>query len=136
MVSFLSKRAVFLLAALLAAVPASAQTPTWKPLGPFGGSVPTLTVDPTAAGGLYATLGPQGVFRSRDGGGSWAPIHGGETRGNVAVDPSRPATLYLAENGVQKSTDGGDHWSDLGLRADVLAIAVDPARPSRLYAAS
>jgi photosystem II stability/assembly factor-like uncharacterized protein len=135
MVSIFLKRAAFLLAALLTAVRLDAQTPTWKPLGPFGGSVQTLAVDPSDAGVLYVTLGQQGVFRSRDGGRSWTAVHDGVTRGNVAVDPSRPGTLYLAENGVQKSTDGGDHWSDLGLRADVLAIAVDPARPSRLYAA-
>ena len=50
---------------------------SWTPLGPFGGSVQTLTVDPSAAGALYASLGAAGVFRSRDGGGHWLPSTAG-----------------------------------------------------------
>jgi photosystem II stability/assembly factor-like uncharacterized protein len=131
-----SLKIVLLLAAgLLTAGPSTAAG--WTPLGPFGGSVQTLTVDPGDARVLYATLGAQGAFKSADGGATWNPIHAGTAEGNVAVDPSRHGTLYLASGGVQKSTDGGAHWTDLGLKAyGIVAVAVDPARPSRLYAAS
>ena len=126
---------LLLLAGLLTAGPSTAAG--WTPLGPFGGSVQTLTVDPGDARVLYATLGAQGAFQSVDGGATWVPLHAGVAEGNVAVDPSRHGTLYLASGGVQKSTDGGVHWTDLGLKAyGIIAVAVDPARPSRLYAAS
>jgi photosystem II stability/assembly factor-like uncharacterized protein len=124
-------------AALLAGTAARATSSVWTPLGPFGGSVQTLTVDPGDARVLYATLGAQGAFKSADGGATWVPLHAGVAEGNVAVDPSRHGTLYLAPGGVQKSTDGGAHWTDLSLKAyGIVAVAVDPARPSRLYAAS
>jgi photosystem II stability/assembly factor-like uncharacterized protein len=127
----------FLLAAVTSAVAAgAAATPAWTPLGPFGGSVATVTVAPSAASTLYATVDTQGAFRSADGGVSWTPIHGGTAVSNVAVDPTRPATIYLATDpgGLQKSTDGGAHWTLLepttfGARA----IAVDPVRAARVY---
>jgi photosystem II stability/assembly factor-like uncharacterized protein len=112
----------------------AAPAPVWVPLGPFGGSVLTLTAVPSNASILYATLGQQGAFRSADGGVTWAPIHAGITTGNVVVDPTRPNTIYLAADGVQKSTDGGAHWTDLHLKHYVTSIVVDPSHPSRLYA--
>jgi photosystem II stability/assembly factor-like uncharacterized protein len=127
--------ALFLLLAA-AAVPARAVTSSWVPLGPFGGSVDTLAVAPSAAGTLYATLGPQGAFRSTDGGVSWTPIHAGTAAGKVAVDPTRPDTIYLATipGGLQKSVDGGGHWTTLTPPVEqVTAVAVDPVRASRVY---
>jgi len=125
---------VFLLAAVASAGAAGAAT--WTPLGPFGGSVATVTVAPSAAATLYATVDTQGAFRSADGGVSWIPIHGDTAVSNVAVDPTRPATIYLATDpgGLQKSIDGGAHWTLLepttfGARA----IAVDPVRAARVY---
>jgi photosystem II stability/assembly factor-like uncharacterized protein len=126
--------AVFL---LLLGVPAFAASPPWTPLGPFGGSVETLAVAPADARALYATLGPQGAFRSADGGLTWTAISTGTTTSNVAVDPTRPGTIYLATSpgGLRKSIDGGGHWTPLAIPVTrVQAVAVDPARPSRLYA--
>jgi photosystem II stability/assembly factor-like uncharacterized protein len=126
-----------LLAALLTAVSARAAAPAWTPLGPFGGSVETLAVAPGDGRALYVTLGPQGAFRSGDGGLIWTAISTGTTTSNVAVDPTRPGTIYLATSpgGLRKSTDGGGHWTPLAIPVTrVQAVAVDPARPSRLYA--
>lgn len=132
------KRAVFILAALLAGPAARAASPSWTPLGPFGGDVSALTLNPSNPRELYATLVDHGVFKSTDGGTTWSSLPCGLATGNLAVDPSRPGTLYLATaEGVRKSTDGGAHWRLLALRAPaVRSVAVDPARPSRLYAAT
>ncbi|HEY4565369.1 MAG TPA: hypothetical protein VIJ36_20505, partial [Thermoanaerobaculia bacterium] len=133
-----AQRAVpVLLCLLVLATPSFAAA--WKPLGPFGGTVFSLTVAPSDPHRLYA-VAKEGVFRSTDGGGSWTAIRP-DAGSNVAVDPTRPDTLYLGiqtggePGGVQKSTDGGAHWTGLPLKSfAVLSVAVDPARPSRLYA--
>ncbi len=139
-----AKRTVLAVAALLAvgsarAAHATATSPPWTPLGPFGGIVRTLSADPAHSGTVYATT-PGGIFKTVDGGGSWKSIYIGIPASNVAVDPVHPATLYVAANGpiLLKSTDGGVHWapSASGLLPDPVfvprQVAVDPALPSRL----
>ncbi len=129
-----------LLAAAVAtaiAAPAASAATSWTPLGPFGGSVQTLTVAASDPRTLYASLNAAGLFRSADGGLTWTPIHAGTALSNVAVDPSRPATIYtyFDPGGLQKSTDGGGHWTPLTIQVSaVTALAVDPARPTRVYA--
>jgi hypothetical protein len=128
----LALAAGFLATGQLAAT--SAPASSWTPLGPFGGSVQALTVDPHNAGVVYAILNGF-AFRSADGGGAWSLLPAGFTNNSLAVDPSRPTTLYLAAAGVQKSTDGGAHWTTVGLKTyGVSAVAVDPTASSRLYA--
>jgi photosystem II stability/assembly factor-like uncharacterized protein len=123
---------------LIAAAPALA-APVWKALGPFGGTIQTLTVAPSNARVIYAMSEYEGAFRSTDGGASWVPIHGAFITGNVAIHPNHPGTIYLSNPAgkLVKSTDFGSHWTlvDRGLGdTGVTAVAVDPARPSRLYA--
>jgi len=122
--------------ALLASPLAAA--PHWTPLGPYGGFVSTLTVDPSSPQGLYATSRFQGSFKSLDGGATWNQIHIGPVSGNVAVDPAQPTTLYQSFNFNQllKSTDGGATWhlSSRGLvQTSIEVIAVDPAQHTRVY---
>ncbi|RME52766.1 MAG: hypothetical protein D6790_18380, partial [Caldilineae bacterium] len=45
----------------------------WTPLGPEGGPVNDLAVDPTTSDTIYAATGA-GVFKSTDGGGTWSGI--------------------------------------------------------------
>ncbi len=125
--------------ALLASPLAAA--PHWVPLGPYGGFVDTLTVDPVQPRVLYATAGRQGSFRSADGGASWSLIHFGYASGNVAVDPSLRTTIYqsLDFKQVLKSTDGGASWRSSGQglpNANLTLLAVDPAKRNRIYAAT
>ena len=94
------------------------------------------------AGVWYAGTSPQGLFRSEDGGASWAPVSGfndhpqyvqwtgGEQDGtpdgpklhSVSVDPRDARHLYIgmSSGGVFESTDGGADWKPLnaGCRAD------------------
>src|SRR4051794_2427415 len=121
---------VFLLLAPLPAVPSFAAP--WMPLGPFGGTIFSLTVAPSDPHRLYAVTG-EGLFRSTNGGASWTAIRGDSTS-NVAVDPTRPDTIYVGTEsggeagGGQKSTDGGAHWTALPLNTfAVLAGGGGPA---------
>jgi photosystem II stability/assembly factor-like uncharacterized protein len=126
-----------LLAALLAGAPLAA-APQWTALGPYGGGVDTLTVDPVDARVLYATANLNGTFKSVDGGATWRLIHAGYASSKLVVDPSRHTTIYqtLGYLQVLKSTDGGITWSasSRGLTRDVSCVAVDPVKPKRIYA--
>jgi photosystem II stability/assembly factor-like uncharacterized protein len=83
----------------------------------------------------YAGTAPQGLFRSKDGGETWAPFSslnddpnylawmGGMQDGtpdgpkmhSVTIDPRDRAHIYVAMSGggVHESTDGGKNWSPL-----------------------
>ncbi|HMF08571.1 MAG TPA: hypothetical protein VKJ00_05505, partial [Thermoanaerobaculia bacterium] len=82
------------------------------------------------------------LFKSIDGGQSWAPADGGLPPTMVmalAIDPLSPATIYAAtqSTGVFKSVDGGQSWTaaNTGLMSEGLAaLAIDPATPATLYA--
>ncbi len=133
---------VFLLVPALAA----AQAPAWQPLGPNGGTVFSLTADPSQPGVLYAMAGAAGIFKSTDRGASWHNILVVHAVGNVAVDPVRPSVIYATSltSGVWKSGDGGAHWAHIsqgrGLPAQrdiqIFSVTVDPARRTRVYLTS
>jgi photosystem II stability/assembly factor-like uncharacterized protein len=90
----------------------------------------------------YAGTSPQGLFRSEDGGGTWAPHSvvnddpkfrawmGTEQDGtpdgpkmhSIIVDPRDPAHLYfgMSGGGVHESRDGGRTWTSLVGGLDVV----------------
>jgi hypothetical protein len=82
--------------ALINAHAASAQS-TWASIGPEGGPVNALAIDPTTPTTLYAGTGVQdpldlrreggGVFKSTDGGASWTALNTGLTNLDVRVLP-------------------------------------------------
>ena len=100
----------------------------------------------------------RGVYRSSDGGKSWALVLKGTnaTSGasDLAMDPSNARILYAAfwdhqrlpwqvrsggaGSGIWKSTDGGDTWTRLSEGLPKLmgkiGVTVSPANPDRLYA--
>ena len=144
----IAKRALPLLILLLAAAPALAAIGRWSPLGPDGGTVTALAVDPVDSRIVYAaTQKGEGVFKSRDGGQTWSPSGTGLPKipGNsvfcLAIDPRRPTILYAGtlNFGIYKSTDGGASWSpsQRGLSANLLgvsALAIDPGAPGTVFA--
>src|SRR5687768_8870098 len=72
----------------------AAGSSAWTSLGPGGGLITALAIDPTAPTTLYAgTLGG-GVFHSTDGGGSWTAINAGLTNLFISALAMTPATLY------------------------------------------
>ena len=108
-------------------------------------SVPAVAVHPRNQETAWVgTLG-KGVFKTTDGGSTWAQVSNGLTDQNIeslAVDPTRPDVLYAGtfSRGVFKSSDGGASWasraSGMNGDEDVKAIAVNSSRPDVVYAGS
>ena len=99
-----------------------------------------IATDPSAAGTLYVTrTGATPLAKSTDGGATWidldpqAPAFPGIA--TVAIDPSRPSTVYAAGSRVYRSDDGGMTWTASDpLPNAVNSLAVDPANSSIVYA--
>jgi photosystem II stability/assembly factor-like uncharacterized protein len=137
-----------LLLLLLAAAPVLAASGRWSLLGPPGGTVTSIAIDPKNARIVYAgTQKGEGVFKSLDGGVTWSPSGAGLPRspGNgvvcLAIDPLRPTVLYAGtlNFGIFKSIDGGASWSPSqhGLSANLLGVetlAIDPRTPDVVFA--
>jgi photosystem II stability/assembly factor-like uncharacterized protein len=125
------------LAALALVLPASAFAAEnrWTPLGRDGGEVPlgwdggevqSLALDPADPDTLLAATGAAGLYKSTDGGDSWAwsgTGMAGWIARRVVSDFSRPGTFYTAAAPydsifpagsatrlVFRSTDGGVRW--------------------------
>lgn len=117
--------------------------PEW--IGPEGGLISAVVVNPKAPQTIYAASWGGGVYKSLDGGRSWEYSSQGLenlTVVSLALDPQKPDTLYAGtyHGKLFKSTDGGQNWalSSAGVQesAIVYSIAVDPFRPSTVYMAT
>jgi photosystem II stability/assembly factor-like uncharacterized protein len=113
-----------------------------------------------AIGHLYDAHPARGLFRSRDGGRTWAKVlFKNDSVGavDVAIDPANPQIVYATlwntrrpvwytyqptngpGGGIYKSTDGGTTWTQLttGLPKACIGrsgIAIAPSNPRRVYA--
>lgn len=91
-----------------------------------------------------------GVYKSTDGGRTWANVGLGATRhiGDVVVHPTNPDLVYVAalghawgpnpDRGVYRSKDGGKTWEQILFKSDRAGchdIAMDTSNPRVLYAA-
>lgn len=117
------------LAFLLLAVVAAATSPAqWVQTdGPEGGGIPALFGDGTD---LFAgAYGNGGIFKSTDGGTTWAQkIDGMGYQSVVAIARSGSFLLATGTVGLYRSTDGGESWTaSTGLPAGngVFSLAVD-----------
>ncbi|MCX6561962.1 MAG: Ig-like domain-containing protein, partial [Candidatus Aminicenantes bacterium] len=112
---FLSASLVLAGLVLGTALTLSAQT--WQSLGPQSGNATALVRDPQNRLTIYAILSPGGVYKSLDGGVSWAfagtGIPSTAAIGGLAVDPAQTSILYAAAGSLYKSTDSGAHWAAL-----------------------
>ncbi|MEW5878580.1 MAG: hypothetical protein AB1751_10990 [Acidobacteriota bacterium] len=120
---------------------AFAASPQWKPLGPFGGVVTAVAVDPWNPQVVFAGTENGGIFKSVDGGRSWRPSSSGLEAGNIrglVFDPENPGVMYAATvAGLFKSADGGKTWFSVGEglgREAIDAVAVDPWQSTHLLA--
>jgi photosystem II stability/assembly factor-like uncharacterized protein len=91
-----------------------------------------------------------GVYKSTDGGKTWAHLGLENTRNiaKVRVHPQNPDLVYVAalghahgpnpERGVYRSHDGGKSWEQILFRSEkagAIDLAMDPNNPRILYAA-
>src|SRR5215203_2354311 len=135
-----------LLAILALLRPGLGAEPRWAPLGPPAAPLAArLLVEPGGGDRAYA-FNEAGVWRSRDGGGSWRSIQVGLDRPAQAFtfDPSRPGRLYAAVSEldgyatIQRSDDFGDHWTAVFRGGDASAsyhqeLKVNPHAPDEVY---
>ena len=96
---------------------------------------------------LYVTTNDY-IYKSRDGGKTWANISRGMSHSRViamAVDPSYPATVYAGTKGdaVYKSYDGGQRWASMRSGLDDATISsvvnqfvFDPYDSNHIFAAT
>ena len=132
--------AALLLVVCLPARPARAGSNYWQSIGPDGGFVISLVVDPSSPNTVYAGL-TAGIYKSTDGGAHWVPSINGLGRPEavaLAIDPTTPSVLYLGTHHFSafKSTDHGATWAaaSTGLTGkNVWAIVVDPQDSRNVY---
>ena len=124
-------------------------------------SIGAVAVDPSNPDTIWVGSGEanprnsvswgDGVYKSADGGRSWANLGLKDTQhiGRVVIDPRQPNTVYVAalghiwgpnrERGVFKTTDGGATWTSslfVDENTGVIDLAMDPRDSNTLYAAA
>ncbi|HEV3473573.1 MAG TPA: glycosyl hydrolase [Actinomycetota bacterium] len=102
-------------------------------------------------GGGSIVYGGSGVFRSRDGGQTWARVGlaGSSTIGRIVVNPKDPDHVLVAvagnlfkpggPRGLYETKNGGDTWARI-LEGDTdtsaaVDVAIDPQDPKRIFVA-
>jgi len=117
--------------------------PTW--IGPEGGKIVSMVIDPIHPDTLYAGTWGVGVFKTTNGGTDWYTVNNG--LGNtfiysLAINPLQPDILYAGtyRGKLYKSLNGGASWfsSSEGIQAEaiVYAIAINPVNPNQVYIAT
>jgi photosystem II stability/assembly factor-like uncharacterized protein len=123
----------------------------WREIGPFRGgrSVAVAGSGARPMEYYFGTTGG-GVFKTTDGGMTWAPAtdkYFGGTIGAIAVSESNPDIVYVGTgespirgnvshgDGVFKSTDAGKTWAFLGLgdTRQIGRVRIHPSNPDIVY---
>jgi photosystem II stability/assembly factor-like uncharacterized protein len=127
---------------VLIVIPASGtDLAKWTSLGPDGGWITALVIDPHDPATVYAGTRHNGVFKTSDGGTTWNSASAGLPDPwvwDLKIDPQNTSTLYVSLNsGVFKTTDAGATWlpAGSGLPYVLGILAVDPQHPGTVYAA-
>jgi photosystem II stability/assembly factor-like uncharacterized protein len=139
--------------------------PMWIPIGPqstssvylenwglLSGRINSVAVSPANPQLILVGASTGGIWRSTDGGASFAPVSDAQVDlavGSIAFAPSNPSIVYAGMGdidnaylgtGVLRSTDAGATWtrvsnSTLPAPGTVAEIKVDPTNPNRVYLA-
>ena len=114
----------------------------WMSVGPDGGYIQAMAMDPSNPLIMYAI--PYGevtprVQKTTDGGQSWYEIGqiNYRTIYNLAVDPHDGNYIYAScrSNRIFRSTDAGVTWDYVALPYYGYYLAADPHNPGRVYVA-
>ena len=127
----------------------------WTSLGPgdFGGRTRSLVIDPKNLQTMYAGAVTGGVWKTINGGQTWAPLTDLLpilNIGALVMDPNDSNTLYAGTGewyqgwpgqGIFKTSDGGATWNQLPLTANSIftytnKLIMSPNNPGRIYAAT
>jgi photosystem II stability/assembly factor-like uncharacterized protein len=135
------RRFLLAFALLVVAAPLLAVEGQWSVLGPDGGPVNDLALQPGSDQVLYASV-MGGLYKSRDAGATWAwsgsGLFVGSMTMNVAFDPVHPeTTLYAAQGGagLYKSVNGGQTWRYVGVPG-AYQVAAHPRISGTVFAAT
>jgi photosystem II stability/assembly factor-like uncharacterized protein len=128
------KSASFLLSLLFTA---SSSFGGWSSSGPTGGAVNAVVVAASDPAVIWAGSSG-GVFRSTDGGATWANVSGPLTSvARIVVHPNDPdkAWALSAPLGLYRTVDGGAIWISSNRFAGITptALLIDPRDPDTLY---
>jgi photosystem II stability/assembly factor-like uncharacterized protein len=135
---------------------------TWKPIfdaQPVA-SIGAIAVAPSNRKVIYvgsgeadmrsSISGGNGMYKSTDGGRTWARIGLGDSRqiGRILVDPKDENRVFVAalghaygpnaERGVYRSKDGGKNWQRVLFKDEntgAIDLAFEPGNPQTIYAA-
>ena len=126
----------------------------WREVGPYrGGRSAAVAGIPSDRETYYMGTTGGGVWKTHNGGVSWANVSDGYFGGSVgavAVSEWDPNVVYagLGEktvrgnvspgDGIWKSTDAGDTWSKIGLEntQHISRIRIHPKNPDLVYVAA
>ncbi len=127
----------------------------WRNIGPDrGGRSLAAAGSSTRPLEYYFGATGGGLWKTTDGGTTWAPVTDGQIRsssvGAVAIAESNPDVVYigmgeaqlrsniLQGDGIYKTVDAGRTWTNLGLREShaISRVRVDPRDPDRVYVAA
>lgn len=110
--------------------------------------VSSIVVHPTTPNVIFigtgdrdgGDVGGYGVWKSTDGGATWAASNtgmGNRTVYEVLMDPTNSNKLIATTNGsrIYRSADGGATWNFAGVSTNAKDIAFKPGDPNTIYAA-
>jgi photosystem II stability/assembly factor-like uncharacterized protein len=127
----------------------------WRSIGPanMGGRAADIEGVPGNPNIVYAATGAGGLWKTTNGGMTWAPIferQGTISIGDIALEPANPDVIWVGTgesnvrnsvsfgDGVYKSNDGGRTWKHLGLKDSntISRIVIHPSNPDIVYVAA
>ncbi len=125
------------------------QAQTWRAIGPSGGDVRALAIDPSHPEVVYLGTTDGHIFGSRDSGEHWEPLGLAGSSAHsivtaIVVDPRDPAKLFAGTwmpesngetGGVYLSRDAGRTWRETTLAGHAIrALVQAPSDPDVLVA--